>query len=349
MNEPRENRRSPWSNRVAKLLAIVVFPLIWVGGLVTTTDAGMAVPDWPNTYNYNMFAYPIRDWFFGPWDLFVEHGHRLLGMLSGIVAILLVVVTWLRDRRGLARIWSAGVLVLVIFQGVLGGQRVVHDQRLLALIHGCVGPAFFATVVAMVVITSRWWFDLARRVSNLQLRSTDAAFVTALGLLLMSYVQLVLGACLRHIRENADPNVYSALMIAHLTTAVVIVIGAILNVVVTRTENWSDARIAKVAQFLLALVIVQFALGLVTYIVKFGFPNWLGGYPYTAGFVITEKSFWQTTLITTHVAVGSLILATATYEFVRVWRAIGKTSEVSSKEKAATLEASRSFAVQSMP
>ena len=58
---------------MAFLLSAVVFPLIWVGGLVTTYDAGMAVPDWPNTYGYNMFLYPVYDWFFGPWDLFVSN------------------------------------------------------------------------------------------------------------------------------------------------------------------------------------------------------------------------------------------------------------------------------------
>jgi hypothetical protein len=53
---------SPWPHRVAILLACAVFPLIWVGGLVTTTDAGMAVPDWPTTYGYNMFLYPWQTW-----------------------------------------------------------------------------------------------------------------------------------------------------------------------------------------------------------------------------------------------------------------------------------------------
>ena len=69
---------SPWPHRAAVLLVCATFPLIWVGGLVTTTQAGMAVPDWPNTYGYNLFLYPWQTWLFGPWDLFIEHGHRLL-------------------------------------------------------------------------------------------------------------------------------------------------------------------------------------------------------------------------------------------------------------------------------
>jgi cytochrome c oxidase assembly protein subunit 15 len=52
-------------------LACATFPLLWVGGLVTTTKAGMAVPDWPNTFGYNLFLYPWTSWLAGPWDIFV--------------------------------------------------------------------------------------------------------------------------------------------------------------------------------------------------------------------------------------------------------------------------------------
>jgi cytochrome c oxidase assembly protein subunit 15 len=86
-------------HRVAVLLTVIVFPLIWFGGLVTSWDAGMAVPDWPGTFGYNMFAYPISTWFFGPWDLFVEHGHRLLASISGLVAIGLMWFTFKNDSR----------------------------------------------------------------------------------------------------------------------------------------------------------------------------------------------------------------------------------------------------------
>ena len=60
---------SLWPMRVAKLITFLTFPLIWVGGLVTSTDAGMAVPDWPTTYGYNMFLYPWETWLLGPWDV----------------------------------------------------------------------------------------------------------------------------------------------------------------------------------------------------------------------------------------------------------------------------------------
>ena len=58
MTDPASQNDSRWPHRWATLLVCATFPLIWVGGLVTTHDAGMAVPDWPGTYGYNLFAYP---------------------------------------------------------------------------------------------------------------------------------------------------------------------------------------------------------------------------------------------------------------------------------------------------
>src|SRR5262245_9405091 len=95
-SQPMETR---WPHRWAVLLVCATFPLIWCGGLVTTYDAGMAVKDWPNTYGYNLFLYPWQTWIFGPWDLFIEHGHRLLGALVGLLAIGLTISVFRCDPR----------------------------------------------------------------------------------------------------------------------------------------------------------------------------------------------------------------------------------------------------------
>ena len=89
------------------LLVCATFPLIWVGGLVTTYDAGMAVPDWPTTYGYNLFLYPWQTWFSGPWDLFIEHGHRLFGAAVGMLTIGSVVDRLVPRRRGAGCWWTA--------------------------------------------------------------------------------------------------------------------------------------------------------------------------------------------------------------------------------------------------
>ncbi len=140
-------------------LTIAVFPLIWVGGLVTTYDAGMAVPDWPGTYGWNMFAYPASTWLYGPFDLLVEHSHRLLGSLAGFLSIGLVIAAFRYDDRAWFRWWCVGVLLAVIAQGALGGARVVLDQRTFAMIHGCTGPLYFAIATATAVMSSQWWLS----------------------------------------------------------------------------------------------------------------------------------------------------------------------------------------------
>ena len=38
--------------------AVATFLLIGLGGLVTSHEAGMSVPDWPTTYGYNMLCSP---------------------------------------------------------------------------------------------------------------------------------------------------------------------------------------------------------------------------------------------------------------------------------------------------
>ena len=126
------------------------FPLIWVGGLVTTYKAGMAVPDWPTTYGYNLFLYPGRRGSFGPWDLFIEHGHRLFGAAVGLMTIGLVVVVWrLRCGGAGCGVAALGALALVIVQGVLGRDaRDDSTTPTFAQIHGCVGPLFFAYAAA---------------------------------------------------------------------------------------------------------------------------------------------------------------------------------------------------------
>ena len=66
---------------------------------MTSYDAGMAVPDWPTTYGYNLFLYPWQTWVLGPWDLFIEHGHRLFGATVGMLTIALLLTVWLREPR----------------------------------------------------------------------------------------------------------------------------------------------------------------------------------------------------------------------------------------------------------
>lgn len=291
-------------------MTAIIFPLIWVGNLVTTADAGMAVPDWPNTYGYNLFMYPYREWFFGPWDLFVEHGHRLLAALSGFVAIILVVVTIRSENRRWVRGFAVALLALVVLQGILGGVRVIFDARVLAKVHGCVGPAFFACTVAFCVVTSRWWQNaIDQRVWPSSPRTIRWIPDVATVLLIASYVQLCLGAFVRHIDDTASPNQFVWLIAAHIVTAILLVIGTLVQFFLTRRSELDAKGLKASINLLSLLIVVQFCLGLGTWVVKWGWPIWFENVDAAANFVITEKSFFQINVVTAHAALGSLILA----------------------------------------
>lgn len=90
----RREGPSNWLGRLAIWVTISVAPLIFVGGLVTSTNSGLAVPDWPNTFGTNMFLYPIGPR--APGGVFLEHSHRLFGTLAGTGLLMLSVWASLR-------------------------------------------------------------------------------------------------------------------------------------------------------------------------------------------------------------------------------------------------------------
>ena len=311
-------------HRIACLLAAIVFPLIWVGNLVTTADAGMAVPDWPNTYGYNLFLYPYREWFFGPWDLFVEHGHRLLASLAGLVAIALAIISFRKENRRWVKWLAAMILAMVIFQGLLGGVRVIYDARWVAKVHGCVGPAFFAMTIAFCVVSSRWWIrgvrDEANRLVSQKLTLTPWLSRTAGLLLVVSYLQLCLGAFIRHIDDTASPRQFSLLIACHVGTAVLLVIGTLFQFFLSRSNPARNSGINGSLRFLVLLILLQFSLGLGTWVMKWGWPIGFENLSLAANFVIPEKSFLQINIVTAHAAIGSLILAFWVVHALRTWR-----------------------------
>src|SRR6185503_365795 len=91
----------------ALLTAAATFPLIFMGGLVTSHGAGMSVPDWPNSYGYNMFTFPPSKWIGG---IFYEHTHRLMGTVVGMLSIVLTIVAWKVESRRWVRWLAASVL-----------------------------------------------------------------------------------------------------------------------------------------------------------------------------------------------------------------------------------------------
>ena len=322
---------SPWPHRLVVCLALVTFPLIWVGGLVTTYDAGMAVPDWPTTYGYNLLRYPWQTWLAGPFDLFIEHGHRLLGALAGLLSLALLGTVLAVDRRPWLVAAAAGCVGLVVLQGVLGGLRVLWDARQIALVHGCVGPLFFAYLGGLMVATR------AGRQTGLAAARPPSPpppghIASAWGLAGLAYGQLVLGALLRHVPVTARPELFRAALAMHLLVAAALFAAA-------TSLAWSGRAVDQRRPWgmswgwLIALLVaVQVLLGAFTYVAKYAFPAWLGGFRFAAGYVVAERSLAQSLVTTAHVANGSLILFLAVVMAARLarlrWEARGEVQDV---------------------
>src|SRR5207302_4616579 len=124
--------------------------------------------------------------------------HRLMGTVVGMCSITLVIVAWMTEERRWVRWLAASVFGAVIFQGVLGGLRVVLVKLDLAIVHACVAQAFFCLATLSAIVTSRWW-KTAPDFS----RSEDAPrgrrlIALAVACLFAVYLQLIVGATMRH-------------------------------------------------------------------------------------------------------------------------------------------------------
>lgn len=184
----------PSLHRLALLTTAATFPLIFMGGLVTSHGAGMSVPDWPNSYGYNMFLFPPRLWVGG---VLYEHTHRLMGTVVGMMSIALTVCAWITEPRRWVRWLATSVLAAVIVQGVLGGLRVVLVELNLAVVHACFAQAFFCLAALTAVVTSRWWLT-ADAASPADHPAGKALRRLAIMAVVSIYLQLVVGALMRH-------------------------------------------------------------------------------------------------------------------------------------------------------
>lgn len=337
MNRLSAEPESVWPHRWAVALVCATFPLIWVGGLVTTYKAGMAVPDWPSTYGYNLFLYPWQTWVYGPWKLFIEHGHRLFASMVGMLAIGFLASTWLCQRGALLRWLGVVALVGVIFQGILGGMRVRFDEVQLAKIHGCVGPAFFAFSVALAVVTSQVWrYGAAKNCAGMA-KVQRLAIITTL----LAYCQLVLGSQLRHLPAGAQPGDFRIALFFHLATAFALLVHIGLMAFEIYRTQYDEPSLARPAAGLVGLVLLEIGLGVATWVTKYGWPAWLANFEWAAGYTVLDGSFLQAMVTTAHVVIGSAILATSLMISLRSMRFAWRESHAVNPSGALLMEAAR--------
>ncbi|WP_143544122.1 COX15/CtaA family protein [Rhodopirellula sp. MGV] len=309
-----------WLHRLTVLSVCLVWPLIWVGGLVTTYDAGMAVPDWPGTYGYNLFLYPVTTWLFGPFDLFIEHGHRLLGAVVGFVSIAIVIAAFRQERRRWVVGLSVAILLAVISQGALGGVRVLLSDRTIAMIHGCFGPVVFVMCCLAAAVTGpRWVGRVYREGAWPRTRALGWGVVlVGCAAVLFSYTQLALGAQIRHVQPWTTPRMFTALVATHITSA--FVLWGLTLVLWLLVRRCGDMTLSRPSGWLIWFVGVQILLGTGTWIVNYGWPTVLAFLPVGEGFLVQSKGFIDSIIVTAHVAFGSLILATSAVVLLQVFR-----------------------------
>ncbi len=326
------------AHAVAVVLVGVTAVLLCFGALVTTYDAAMAVPDWPGTYGHNMFLFPISEWLGGPWDLFLEHGHRLLGATVGLLSLILAAVCFRWEQRGVVRGLATAAVVLVILQGVLGGMRVLMDDRTIAKVHACTGPLFFGVANAVAALTSR------RRAAVIRSRwLANLSF----GLVAAAYAQLVAGAQLRHIDAAVvDPFTFRWLVFAHLAGAGIVALLSVAAAgaawattlmppaVIPQATNDEAPKVSKSpvvwSTGICVLVACQIILGAAAWLANWGVPDgWLGRiFSAWVTSPVEARSLWNAAVVTGHVVLGMMIFGMAVVLAITCGQAGGSKAEL---------------------
>lgn len=301
-----------WLSRYAWLCVLFTLALIFLGGMVTSKQAGMAVPDWPLSYGSINPA--------GWWQIEnvrLEHGHRLIASTLGLLVIGLTAWTVRTEERRWVRTLAWAALAGVIFQGILGGLRVRENSLWFAVFHGCVAQAFLCLLVVLAVVLTPRWRALRDEVSSASPLLRKLAGLTVL----MIFGQLIVGAVMRHFKAGlaiADFPTSMGQIVPPLQTFPVIIhfshrVGALLIclmvlflVVVAVTSPGVNGRLRRLVLLLGALVGLQIGLG--------------------ASVIWLAKAPVPTTF---HVLNGALVLATAMALRVRLglWQLQPKSGE----------------------
>jgi cytochrome c oxidase assembly protein subunit 15 len=285
------NKYQPALFWFAVLNAVATFLLIGLGGLVTSHEAGMSVPDWPTSLHRNMFLLPMSEWTGG---IFYEHTHRLLASGVGLFTTVLAVWLWLKDSRKWMHWLGIAAFLGVIAQGILGGLRVVWHLDYLGIPHAAVAQTFLVLTCAIALFTSRWWLNSENKK---QISVPRGLRSHVLYLTILIFVQLLIAATMRHQHaglaipdfpaaygkiwpatspeaiarynanrfeingENAITAFQVELQMVHRLVAYLIFLGVIAAAFLAKKKLGGGDGLAKFAWFWLGLLTLQIGLG----------------------------------------------------------------------------------------
>jgi heme a synthase len=295
VNKKEPVKYNSWLHRFAVFAAAATFFLLGAGGLVTSHGAGMSVPDWPNSYGYNMFFFPPSKWVGG---VFYEHTHRLIASGVGLLTTILAVWIWLKDSRKWMHWVGVAAFLLVVAQGILGGLRVILVDAKIGIFHAIVGQLFFVLMCAIALFTSRFWRGMTndRKVFSVP-RGLRTLILAATALI---FCQLMIGATMRQahaglsitdfplaygkiwpdtsaaaiasynaqrtgaVSENPITAFQVILQMVHRLVALGIFILVAASAWLARRRLGKGDSLARLALFWLGLIVVQIFLGAAT-------------------------------------------------------------------------------------
>lgn len=271
---------NPGLYRWSILLAFCTLLLVVAGGLVTSRDAGLSVPDWP--LSYGKLMPPMEG------GILYEHGHRMIATTVGILTIVSMIWIFRTESRKWLRWLGVIALVAVIVQGVLGGLTVIYLLPWwISTSHASLAQLFFSTTVAMAVFTSRWW------ISGPSETAEDPKFpIRILSLAAPCFVlsQLALGAAARH---KAIGSIW------HISWSPVVT-GVILWVSLRILLHYAGNRELRLgALTLLGITFCQVFLGIAAFMTRIAYADAIQPMPLMVTFTVL------------HVAVGALTMASS--------------------------------------
>ncbi len=255
-----------WTAALAWVTTATVLLMLVAGGIVTGLEAGLAVEGWLIAEGHFLVLFPItlmqRDV-----STFVEHAHRLWGVLVGLTTIALMVHLWMADGCRWMRGVSLAIVLAVIVQGVLGGTRVTESSVVLAMVHGVTAQVIFATLVVTAMATGRAWRD-ARQPTAAPSVAADRTLTAALVVVIL--VQIALGTLYRHLQPVPDVSRGALMGVLHGHSFVVSLI-VVLTALFCGVRAWGlypqQPVIGRVGKALVYTLGLQVMLGLVSFVV----------------------------------------------------------------------------------
>ena len=175
---------------LTKVTAGATLLLVFIGSLVTSTGSGLAVPDWP--LSYGMLFPPMVG------GILYEHGHRMAAAAVGLLVVIQAVVVSWRERRRWVRVVAWLAVVVILIQGGLGGLTVLLLLPTpISMTHAVLAQTLLLLLVYLAYAESHEWS--ARQSAAVDSAPHGRAVpAAAIALVAAVYVQLLLGALMRH-------------------------------------------------------------------------------------------------------------------------------------------------------